>query len=116
MVILTWVLGVVGTLGVGGAIAAFVFFPTVAMPIAKGVVEVVLSCKPCLWVALVVAVAIGCFWYGRDGEYDKGHIAAVAEIAAEDEKAVANALAKRTEWEECRQSNGAWDQSRGECK
>lgn len=116
MVILTWILAAVSVLGVGGTIAAFIFFPTVAVPVLQKVVAVVLACKACLVVAALVAVAIGSFWYGREGEYAKGHTAAIAEIAAEDAKALANATEKRAVWKECRARSGTWNQSTGVCK
>lgn len=116
MVILTWVLSVVSVLGVGGAIAAFVFFPTVAAPILSKVTEWVLACKTCLVIAALVIVALASFWYGREGEYDKGHTAAIAQIAAEDATALRQATEKRAVWQECRARNGEWNQSTGDCK
>ena|SRR6266851_5426563 len=114
-VIATWVLAAVSVLGVGGTIAAFIFVPTIAAPIASKVVAVLLGCKTCLLVAAFVAVALGSYWYGRHGEYDKGHTAAVAEIAAEDANAIKNALDARNVWKECQTKNGTWNQSTGEC-
>lgn len=116
MVILTWILGVVSVLGVGGTVAAFIFFPAVAAPIAAKVTQAVLACKACLVVAALVAVALGSFWYGREGEYGKGHTAAIAEIAGEDAAALANATAKRNVWKECKARDGTWNQSTGVCK
>lgn len=116
MVILTWVLAAVSFLGVGGAIAAFIFFPTVAAPILEKVTQAVLACKACLVVAALVAVALGSFWYGREGEYDKGHTAAIAEIASEDAAVLKAATAKRAIWQSCRARNGTWNQSTGVCK
>lgn len=116
MVMLSWILGIVSVLGVGGAIAAFIFFPTVVAPIVEKVLAVLLACKPCLIAAALVAVALASFWYGRDGQYDRGHTAAIAEIAAEDAGALKNATAARALWKECKQKNGEWDQSTGECK
>lgn len=116
MVILTWVLSAVSVLGVGGAVAAMVFFPTVAVPVAEKIVQWLLGCAACLWVALVVLGALSSYWYGRHGQYERGHAAAVAEIAAEDEKAIANALEKRDVWQKCHDANGTWDQTTGDCK
>lgn len=116
MIALTWILTIVGTLGVGGAIAAFVFFPAVAGPIIAKVVEVMLGCKPCLIAAALVIVALTSFWYGREGQFDKGHTAAIAEIAAEDAATIARATEKRAEWQKCRSGGGAWDQTTGRCK
>jgi hypothetical protein len=115
-VIATWVLGAVTTLGVAGTVAAFVFFPTVAAPILAKVTSTLLGCKTCLLVAAAVAIALGSYWYGRHGEYDKGHTAAVAEIAAEDQAALSRAVEARNLWKECRAKSGTWNQSTGECK
>jgi hypothetical protein len=114
-VVLTWVLGAVATLGVGGTIAAFVFVPTIAAPALAKVTETLLGCTKCLVVAAFLAVALGSYWYGRHSEYDKGHIAAIAEIAAEDEAALARAVETRGVWEKCKARSGTWNQSTGEC-
>lgn len=116
MVILTWILSVVGVLGVGGTVVAMIFFPTVAVPILAKITSTLLGCKTCLIVAAFVAVALGSYWYGRNGEYDKGHTAAVAEIAAEDDAAISRALDKRNAWKECKARSGTWNQSTGTCK
>lgn len=116
MVILTWVLGVVSVLGVGGTIAAFIFFPTVAVPVLQKVVTVVLACKVCLVVAALLLVGLASFWYGREGEYAKGHTAAIAEIASEDAATLAKATEKRAVWQQCKARSGTWDQTKGECK
>lgn len=116
MVILTWIVSIVGVLGIGGTVAAFIFFPTVAVPVVEKITQAVLACKVCLVVGALVAVALGSYWYGRHGEYSRGHMAAIAEIAAEDAKTLANATEKRNVWKECRARNGTWNQSTGECK
>lgn len=116
MVVLTWLLGAVSVLGVGGTIAGFIFFPTVVAPIVAKITEKVLACKVCLVVAALVGVALGSFWYGREGEYDKGHVAAIAAIAAEDAATIADATEKRNVWKDCRARNGVWNQATGECK
>lgn len=116
MVILTWVLAAVSVLGVGGTIAAFIFFPTVAVPVLQKAVATVLACKACLVVVALVAVALASFWYGRRGEYQAGHTAAIAEIAAEDAATLSAAREKRAVWQECRTRGGEWNQTTGECK
>lgn len=116
MVILTWVLSIVSVLGFAGTVAAFIFFPTVAVPIVEKVTQAVLACKACLVVAALVAVALGSYWYGRRGEYSRGHTAAIAEVASEDAATLAKATEKRAVWQECRARDGAWNQSTGECK
>lgn len=115
-IIATWILSIVSVLGVAGTVGMFVFFPTVAAPIAGKITAAVLACKTCLVVAALVAVALGSFWYGREGQYDKGHAAAIAAIASEDAATIASALTKRNVWKECRARNGAWDQATGACK
>jgi hypothetical protein len=115
-VIATWILSIVGVLGVAGTVAAFIFFPAIAAPIAAKVTQAVLACKTCLVIATMVGVALGSYWYGRHGEYDKGHAAAIAAIASEDASVIANALEKRNVWKECRARNGIWDQATGDCK
>ncbi|XUM19735.1 hypothetical protein ACRAVF_18900 [Bradyrhizobium oligotrophicum S58] len=117
MVILTWILGIVGTLGVAGTIAAVVFFPAVAVPIAERILQVLFGCKPCVLVVAFLVVALGSFWYGRAGQYERGHAAAIAEIAAEDSKTIARALEKREQWKNCREVlGGKWDQTTGRCR
>lgn len=116
MVILTWLLGIVSVLGVGGSIAAFVFFPTVAVPVIEKIVTAVLGCKSCLIaLAFVVSIVVS-FWYGRHGEYAKGYEKALSDIAAEDAAAIERATQMRSVWKECRLNSGEWDQSTGECK
>jgi hypothetical protein len=115
-VIATWVLSIVSVLGVGGAIAAFIFFPAVATPILEKVTAAVLACKTCLVVAALVACSLGSFWYGRDGQYDRGYNAAIAEIAAENEHALKQAVEKRAAWKDCKARDGEWDQTTGDCK
>lgn len=114
--IATWVLSIISVFGVAGTIAAFIFFPAIAAPIASKVTTAILACKTCLIVAAFVAIALGSYWYGRHGEYDKGHKAAIAAIASEDAATIANALAARNAWKKCRDESGTWDQSTGRCK
>lgn len=47
--------------------------------------------------------------------YRSGYTRAIADIAAEDEKAIARATEKRSVWSDCRARNGRWDQSTGTC-
>ncbi len=65
MIALSWVLGVVSVLGVGGAIAALIFFPVVAVPILQKTVEWLLGCKRCLYALAIVALALAAFWGGH---------------------------------------------------
>ena len=114
--LVSWGLGILGTLGIGGAIVAFVFFPVVAVPIMEKIVAALLGCKWCMVAAGVVAIALFSYWYGYHGEYAKGYEKAVSDIAAEDAAAIERATQMRSVWKECRLSSGEWDQSTGECK
>jgi hypothetical protein len=116
MVILTWVLSVMSVLGIGGAIVAAVFFPTVAMPVIEKIVQVLLGCTKCLIAMAFVVSVVGSYWYGHHGEYAKGYDAALSDIAAENDAAIQRATEKRSVWKECRARDGQWDQSTGECK
>ena len=113
---LSWILGIVSVLGVAGTVAALVFVPAIAVPIIERIVRVLLGCAVCMWVSLLIFTALGSYWYGRHGQYERGHTAAIAEIAAEDQAAIARAVEKRAAWKECRASNGTWDQTTGDCK
>ena len=115
MTLTTWIVAAVSVLGGGGAIAAFIFFPTVAAPILEKITATLLSCKVCLAVAALIAVALGSYWYGRHGEYAKGHAAAIAAVASEDAAVLKDATEKRAVWKQCRTRGGSWNQSTGEC-
>jgi len=91
MVILTWLLGIASVLGIGGTVAALVFFPTVALPILEKVTATLLSCKPCLVALAFVLSTVGAYWYGHHGEYTKGYDKALSDIAAEDNAAIQRA-------------------------
>ena len=65
MITLSWILGIVSVLGVGGTIVAFVFFPTVAVPVIQAAVSAILRCKPCLIALALVGTAIGFYWFGH---------------------------------------------------
>lgn len=114
--IATWLLSIIGTLGIGGAVVAYVVFPTVALPIIEKVAGVLLGCKWCLIVTAFVLSILASYWYGHHGEYAKGYDAALSAIAAEDNAAIQRATEMRSVWKECRSRNGEWDQSTGECK
>lgn len=112
----TWLLGIVSVLGLGGTVVAFVFFPLTAMPILEKVLSAALACKKCLYIAAFVLSALGAYWCGYHGEYNKGYDGALAKIAAEDSDAIQRATEMRSVWKECRAHNGEWNQSTGECK
>jgi apolipoprotein N-acyltransferase len=116
MVTLSWVLGIVSVLGVAGTVAAMVFVPTVAIPVLTRIVTALLGCKICLVVMLLVGTALGSYWYGRHGQYERGHAAAIAEIAGEDKAALDHATEKREVYIKCKTHSGSWNQSTGECE
>jgi len=63
--ILPWVLGVVGVLGVAGTIAAAFLFPAVVIPILESFVAWVIKCKPCLYAIVLVAACSAAWWHGN---------------------------------------------------
>ena len=67
--ITTWVGAAVGVLGIGGAIAAVIAFPTVVIPVLQSLVSAILKCRPCLiaivYTASVTGALYGGYWYGR---------------------------------------------------
>lgn len=116
---LTIVMGAISAIGIGGAVVAAVFFPTVVMPVIAKVVSSILDCKPCLIALGIVAAGVGGFFYAQvvaHRAFSQGHAAAIAEIAAEDTQTIARALEKRGEWQKCRNASGSWDQTTGICK
>jgi hypothetical protein len=65
MIGLSWVLGIVGVLGVGGAIAAFIFVPALAIPILQNLVSWLIRCKPCLYALVLCAACFASWWFGH---------------------------------------------------
>lgn len=97
-----WIWAIIGTIGVGGAIAAMAFFPAMA-PVAKSIVEfIAMAARAALkgltwclrqaiaqpwWAAAVIAVGVsawcgsGVIWHGRG--YDSGKVDGRAEVQAD---------------------------------
>jgi apolipoprotein N-acyltransferase len=79
MITLTWILGIVSTLGIGGVIAAYFLLPAAA-PLITSAVRALLRCRPCLYALAILAALLAAFWSGH-------HVAVVAcradEMAAE---------------------------------
>jgi hypothetical protein len=65
MVVLTWILSVVGVLGVGGAIAAAVLFPAVAIPLLQSIVARVIACRSCLYALALIGACMASWWLGH---------------------------------------------------
>jgi hypothetical protein len=65
MVVLTWILSIVGVLGVGGAVAAAVLFPAVAIPLLQSIVARIIACRPCLYAVAVIAMCFASWWFGH---------------------------------------------------
>ena len=79
MITLTWVLGIVGTLGLGGVAVIYFFFPAIAaiiVPIIEKIIARIISCKPCMIAIAMVVIAFGSFWGGY-------HQAKVSDRSAE---------------------------------
>jgi hypothetical protein len=80
MIIFSWIIGIIGALGVAGTIAAVILFPAVVIPLLESIVAFILKCKPCLFAIAFVVACSASWWHGH-------HTAAVAcresELAAE---------------------------------
>jgi hypothetical protein len=63
--ILPWVLGVVGVLGVGGTIAAAFLFPAIVIPVLESIVAFIMKCKPCLYAIALIAACSAAWWHGH---------------------------------------------------
>jgi len=59
-----WILGIVSSLGLVGAVAAVILVPGVAIPVLQAVVRAVLKCKPCLAVLAAIALLFAGALYG----------------------------------------------------
>jgi hypothetical protein len=59
---------------------------------------------------------VGAYGVWHHEVYQSGYHAAIADIAAADEKAVGRALKLRGELQLCQASSRAWDQSTGKCR
>jgi len=77
---LTWILGLVSTLGIGGAIAAVVLTGGAALPIIEEILLKILRCHPCMVVVVLIGTLLGGYWYGR---HEEAGACKAAEIAAE---------------------------------
>lgn len=108
MMVLSWILGIVGVLGVGGAIAACIAAPAIAIPLLTKATDFLLRCKPCLVALAIGAAALGGWWYGHHAataECREAEMAAelanreadleAASKARSDETQRANAIAAR---------------------
>lgn len=116
MVVLTWAIGV---FGVGGAavatVAVVALGPAAVLAALQPILSRFFACSRCIAAVVFVLAAVGAYWVGREGEYERGHRAALAEIAAEDEGAIGEATALRETWKACRGRGGQWDQTAGHC-
>jgi hypothetical protein len=65
MIGLTWVLSIVGVLGIGGAIAAAIIAPAVVIPLLQRTIEWILGCKRCLYALAFVVAVFAAFWSGH---------------------------------------------------
>jgi fatty acid desaturase len=63
-----------------------------------------------LVVALLTAYGV---WHHK--VYQSGYVRAIADIAAEDKRAVDRAIAARSAWKDCRAAGRRWDQVEGRC-
>ncbi len=59
-----WIIGIVGSLGLVGTIAAAIAFPTIVIPILQAIVRGILKCKPCMVVLAAIALLFAGALYG----------------------------------------------------
>lgn len=64
--------------------------------------------------ALALA-ALGAYGIWHHKVYRSGYDRALADIAAEDKRAIGSALELRQVWKDCRARGGRWIQSEGRC-
>ena len=86
-IVLSWVVGIVAVLGPIGAVAAFFFIPTVAVPIMQAVTIRFLACRACLLIVAFTLGVLGSYWVGR---YD-------AKSECKAEKLQAELITKQTD-------------------
>ena len=65
MIGLTWVLSIVGVLGIGGAIAAAILAPAIVIPLLQRTIEWILGCKRCLYALAFIVAVLAAFWSGH---------------------------------------------------
>jgi hypothetical protein len=63
----------------------------------------------------LLAAALTAYGIWHHEVYREGYTRALADIAAEDSRAIARATQFRQTWRECRDRGGRWDQSKGTC-
>lgn len=64
MITLTWILGIVGTLGIGGCILAYFLLPAF-VPVIQSAVTALIRCRPCLYAIAAVFAVLAAFWGGH---------------------------------------------------
>jgi hypothetical protein len=69
---LIWIVGIVSSLGLVGAIVAVILVPGIAIPVLQRIVSAVLTCKPCLAVLAGVALLFAGSLYGVHVERARG--------------------------------------------
>lgn len=116
-VAMSWLIATLGISGAAAAAAAAVYLgPAAALGLFGRLLAGFMACTRCVVAAVFVLATVGSYWVGRHGEYARGHHAALAEIAEENQAAIARATELRGAWRDCRSRNGQWDQSTGSCQ
>jgi high-affinity Fe2+/Pb2+ permease len=116
MIAFTWIAGIVGVLGVAGAIAAMIFVPAVAIPIMQNFVAWILKCKPCLYATAAIALCVGSWWWGHHQAFGEGYNKAIAAIAAKDKGALDAVHEATKKVDECAGSGREWNTVDGVCR
>lgn len=61
---LLWVIGIVSSLGLVGAVVAVIAVPGIAIPVLQAIVQGLLKCKPCMAVLAAIALLFAGALYG----------------------------------------------------
>lgn len=64
-VVLTWLIGIVATVGPVAAIIGIIAFPAIAVPLISRVAKAFLECVPCMIATAVVLACLGSYWVGH---------------------------------------------------
>ncbi len=64
-VVLTWLIGIVATVGPIAAIIGIIAFPAVVVPLISKIAKAFFACVPCMIAAAVVLACLGSYWVGH---------------------------------------------------
>lgn len=64
-VVLTWLIGIVATVGPVAAIIGIIAFPAIVVPLISKITKALLGCIPCMIALAVVLACVGSYWVGH---------------------------------------------------